>query len=164
MVKEKFGFPESRLKCAPSGCVGTDNEPFLSTFPDATVQSAGYDCETGNVVKPSGRRVDGPAFEALVQQVNESDHGGGRSNHTAETPEVFVIEYRESLAGIRQKNISATSSSDGRIHPLPKFISSCCGCFCVAPFDSAENRVVGFITAVSDGILSAYIPAPGSHS
>ena len=66
-VKQKFGMDDPRLACAPSGCVGAENQPFLSTFQDATVASAQCDCETGNVVKPSD--TGGAAFEALVQQV-----------------------------------------------------------------------------------------------
>ena len=66
-VKQKFGIPDARLACAPSGCIGADNQPYLSTFQDQTVASAQCDCETGNVVKSGG--MEGAAFEALVQQV-----------------------------------------------------------------------------------------------
>lgn len=69
-VKEKFGIPDARLKCAPTGCIGTDNQPFLSTFPEATVASASCDCETGNIVQ-SGGGLDETAFETMVQQVTD---------------------------------------------------------------------------------------------
>ena len=55
-VKEKFGIPDARLKCAPDGCVGLDNQPYLSTFPEAVIASATCDCETGNVVRPEWGR------------------------------------------------------------------------------------------------------------
>ena len=68
-VKQKFGIPDARLACAPSGCIGSDNQPFLSTFQDPTVASAACDCETGNVVKPAG--LESAAFDALVKQVTD---------------------------------------------------------------------------------------------
>ncbi|HUO08719.1 MAG TPA: class II aldolase/adducin family protein [Phycisphaerae bacterium] len=68
-VKQKFGIPDARLACAPTGCIGSDNQPYLSTFQDATVASAQCDCENGNVVKPAG--VDGAAFDALVKMVTD---------------------------------------------------------------------------------------------
>jgi L-fuculose-phosphate aldolase len=73
-VKQAFGIPDARLACAPSGCVGTDNQPFLSTFPEAVTASAACDCETGNVVQSSGMGappVDEKAFEAMVKQVTD---------------------------------------------------------------------------------------------
>jgi L-fuculose-phosphate aldolase len=74
-VKQKFGIPDARLACAPSGCIGTDNQPFLSTFPEAVIASATCDCETGNVVPPAGGgggdKLEGAAFESLVKQVTD---------------------------------------------------------------------------------------------
>ena len=75
-VKQKFGIPDARLACAPSGCIGADNQPYLSTFQDQTVASAQCDCETGNVVKSGG--MEGAAFEALVKQVTDQIVAGLR--------------------------------------------------------------------------------------
>jgi L-fuculose-phosphate aldolase len=73
-VKAAFGIPDARLKCAPSGCVGVDNEAYVSTFPDTTTPaSASCDCSGGNVTQtssaPNAQPVTDAAFEALVQQV-----------------------------------------------------------------------------------------------
>lgn len=77
-VKQNFGIPDARLACAPSGCVGVDNQPYLSTFPEAVLASASCDCDGGAVVKAAsppatggGPGMSDAAFEALVQQVTD---------------------------------------------------------------------------------------------
>jgi L-fuculose-phosphate aldolase len=69
-VKAAFGIPDARLKCAPSGCVGVDNEAYVSTFPDIRGASASCDCDGGNVT-PAAASADNAAFEALVQRVTD---------------------------------------------------------------------------------------------
>jgi len=85
-VKQKFGFKDSRLACAPEGCIGEDNQPFFATY-DHTA-SASCDCHGGEVEHatqaerqeevlnaPSatsrGASSGGndPAFESLVQTI-----------------------------------------------------------------------------------------------
>ncbi len=78
-VKQKFGIPDQRLACAPTGCIGTDNEMYLSTFPDATAASAECECDSGKVTQTSGAGVparNDPAFEALVRQVTDQIMAG----------------------------------------------------------------------------------------
>jgi L-fuculose-phosphate aldolase len=76
-VKAAFGIPDERLKCAPSGCVGVDNEAYVSTFPDTTVTSASCDCSGGNVTQgvstsaSAATPVTDAAFEALVKRVTD---------------------------------------------------------------------------------------------
>jgi len=81
-VKQNFGIPDARLKCAPEGCVGLENQPYLSTFPEAITASASCDCDGGNVMQTSSAKTGGPtndaAFEALVQQVTDQIMAAGR--------------------------------------------------------------------------------------
>lgn len=70
-VKEQFGMKDPRLACAPTGCIGTENDDFLATFPDqpATVVS---DVTTGNVQAPKvTSNIDEASFEKMVQQVTD---------------------------------------------------------------------------------------------
>lgn len=78
-VKQKFGFKDERLACAPEGCIGEDNQPFFATF-DST-ESKSCDCHTGEVehataaekqeetLRPATAPNSDPAFEALVQSI-----------------------------------------------------------------------------------------------
>ncbi|MEO0586037.1 MAG: class II aldolase/adducin family protein [Planctomycetota bacterium] len=73
-VKERFGFPDDRLKCATGGCVGSDNEPFLTTF-GVQPMSASCNCD-GNVQHaappaPAASNPTDPAFEQLVQSITD---------------------------------------------------------------------------------------------
>jgi len=70
-VKQQFGMKDPRLACAPTGCIGTENDDFLATFPDqpATVVS---DVTTGNVQAPRvSSNIDEASFEKMVQQVTD---------------------------------------------------------------------------------------------
>ncbi len=69
-VKKNFGMPDSRLTCAPTGCIGADNEAFLATFPDAPTASAASDSNTGKMLT-APQAADGPAFEAMVQRLTD---------------------------------------------------------------------------------------------
>ncbi len=78
-VKAKFGFPDERLACASSGCVGAVNEPFLATFDVRPSGACACNCTgevtststTGNVLGGSGGAVDEATFEAMVQQITD---------------------------------------------------------------------------------------------
>ncbi len=73
-VKQAFGIPDQRLTCATTGCIGTDNQPYLSSFPAGRGAGASCDCETGHVVKTSGSTpagMDEKSFEAMVQRVTD---------------------------------------------------------------------------------------------
>jgi L-fuculose-phosphate aldolase len=73
-VKEKFGIPDARLKCAPGGCVGTDNEAFLSTFPDAEEAGA---CGCGGAKEGDAAKGDAE-FEAMVRRVTDQIMAAGK--------------------------------------------------------------------------------------
>ncbi len=47
-VKQKFGFSDERLACAPDGCVGQENDAFLATF-DVRPATASCSCNGGPV-------------------------------------------------------------------------------------------------------------------
>lgn len=76
-VKQRFGMPDPRLSCAPTGCVGQDNDEFLAQF-DVRPNMAVCDCETGAVTcschekkKAAAGGVDEAAFEAMVQAITD---------------------------------------------------------------------------------------------
>lgn len=78
-VKEKFGFKDPRLACAPEGCVGPSNEQFLTMFADQPM-SAQCSCNGGAVdhassAQPQAQRADGgmseEAFEAMVKAITD---------------------------------------------------------------------------------------------
>ncbi|WP_432800243.1 class II aldolase/adducin family protein [Poriferisphaera sp. WC338] len=69
-VKESFGLPDERLACVDEGCVGSENNQFLTTF-GVEPATAVCDGDSGNVVS---RGSDKPAMqndemEALVQAI-----------------------------------------------------------------------------------------------
>jgi len=64
-VKAKFGLKDERLACAPTGCVGEENDEFLATFENTDSNSC--ECKTGGA--PTAP-VD-PAFEAMVKQITD---------------------------------------------------------------------------------------------
>jgi len=80
-VKQKFGFPDERLACAPDGCIGEDNQAFLATFEET--DSAACACHGGEVehatdaekqeaaLGPSSSGTADPAFEAMVQSITD---------------------------------------------------------------------------------------------
>ncbi len=67
-VKQKFGMSDARLACAPTGCIGQDNEPFLATFE----QTASCACsgESG-AVESRKESVGENEFEDLVQAITD---------------------------------------------------------------------------------------------
>ncbi len=60
-LKQRFGMPDSRLACAPSGCASKQDQPFLTTFEHTASKS----CECGG----KGAADDG--FEAMVQAITD---------------------------------------------------------------------------------------------
>jgi L-fuculose-phosphate aldolase len=71
-VKQNFGIPDSRLTCAPDGCVYDQNQPFLTTF---DVRPATASCDgDGNVTKRGG------ALEAAVASAVGRAAAGGSSS------------------------------------------------------------------------------------
>ena len=78
-VKKKFGLPDERLACAPDGCIGADNEPFLATFEKTA--SASCDCHGGEVEHATDAEKQEEAleqtpavdsgFEAMVRTITE---------------------------------------------------------------------------------------------
>ncbi|MEX2672152.1 MAG: class II aldolase/adducin family protein [Phycisphaeraceae bacterium] len=82
-VKQNFGMPDKRLACAPTGCIGDVNEPFLATF-DVRPATASCNCDGGAVQNiPSASTTttttngNGSAtigdqeFEQMVQQITD---------------------------------------------------------------------------------------------
>ncbi|QDU72008.1 class II aldolase/adducin family protein [Mucisphaera calidilacus] len=76
-VKQRFGFPDDRLKCAPTGCVGPDNEAFLTTF-GVQPMSASCGCD-GQVATPSAAAGGSDAdFEQLVRSITDQIMAGAK--------------------------------------------------------------------------------------
>lgn len=69
-VKEKFGFTDARLACAPEGCVGSDNEAFLTPF-DVRPAGATCNCDGGEVKTNQPAAADEEAFEQMVQSITD---------------------------------------------------------------------------------------------
>jgi L-fuculose-phosphate aldolase len=63
-VKKNFGLPDERLSCAPTGCVGSENQPFLASFP-VRPTTASCDCNGGVTSTSEGN------FEAMVQAITD---------------------------------------------------------------------------------------------
>jgi len=81
-VKEKFGLSDDRAACAAEGCVGVDNEPYLSTL-DVRPATANCSCNGGQV---DGARSsvgaappDQAAFEMLVRTITDQIMAAARS-------------------------------------------------------------------------------------
>jgi len=73
-VKKQFGMDDPRLTCAPDGCVGSENQPFLTAFdvrPSTAVasQDGGEASTTGGGGANGG--VSEEAFEAMVQTITD---------------------------------------------------------------------------------------------
>jgi L-fuculose-phosphate aldolase len=73
-VKERFGFKDDRLSCATTGCVGAENQAFLTTF-GVQPMSAQCACGGGEVHSRAPVSIgspDGdPAFEQMVKAITE---------------------------------------------------------------------------------------------
>lgn len=70
-VKQRFGIQDQRLACAPTGCVGQENDAFLATF-DVRPSSASCSCNGGATQHHGATATDGdPAFEAMVRTITE---------------------------------------------------------------------------------------------
>lgn len=82
-VKKQFGFDDPRLTCAAEGCVGTENEQFLTPF-DVRPQSAVCDCETGEVTcgcndkTDAAPAADDPDLERMVRTITDQIMGAAR--------------------------------------------------------------------------------------
>ncbi len=78
-IKSKFGMGDDRLACVADGCVGQDNEPFLSTL-DVRPASASCSCNGGHVQATTGtpmpadgapNGVGAEQLETLVQTITD---------------------------------------------------------------------------------------------
>jgi len=67
-VKHQFGLPDTRLACAPQGCIGTENQPFLTSF-DVRPESAAADRDGGAPQHSATKALPPNEFEDLVQQL-----------------------------------------------------------------------------------------------
>lgn len=89
-VKANFGLPDSRLECAPQGCVTENNGDFLTLFDPANTTSASCSCNgspvassapaAGDIASRVAMAVGAGAssgavtednFEAIVQQITD---------------------------------------------------------------------------------------------
>ncbi|MGC8540302.1 MAG: class II aldolase/adducin family protein [Phycisphaerae bacterium] len=75
-VKEKFGMPDQRLACAPTGCIGSDNQPFLAGF-DAPTQSV-CACQSDGHIESTGPVITEDKLEDLVQKMTDQIMAGLR--------------------------------------------------------------------------------------
>ncbi len=66
-VKQKFGLPDERLACAPTGCIGEDNQPFFATF-DQTA-SAQCCCHSGEVEHATSAEREEDALAPMVREI-----------------------------------------------------------------------------------------------
>jgi L-fuculose-phosphate aldolase len=70
-VKKKFGLNDPRISCAPTGCVGEQNDEFFATF-DVRPASASCSCHDGKVQATAGSDgISEEAFEAMVQTITD---------------------------------------------------------------------------------------------
>ena len=80
-VKQQFGMNDPRLTCAPDGCVGAENQPFLTMFDDARggsllespgVPTSGVPTSVGmsSTPKPTADPTD-EALEQMVQLITD---------------------------------------------------------------------------------------------
>lgn len=73
-VKERFGFPDERKACALEGCVGTEDQPFITSFGDQPT-SAQCASDGGPVCgcdsAGGGQPADDQSFELLVQTITD---------------------------------------------------------------------------------------------
>ena len=75
-VKEKFGLPDQRLACAPTGCIGSDNQPFLAGF-DGPTQSV-CACRNDGHIESTGPVLTEDKLEDLVQKMTDQIMAGLR--------------------------------------------------------------------------------------
>ncbi len=75
-VKEKFGLPDQRLACAPTGCIGADNQPFLASF-DGRTQSV-CACQEDGHIESTGATITEDQLEEMVQQMTDQIMAGLR--------------------------------------------------------------------------------------
>ncbi|WP_428389520.1 class II aldolase/adducin family protein [Mucisphaera sp.] len=76
-VKERFGFKDDRLSCATDGCVGVENEPFLTTFGVQPMSAHAND--QGNVNHtPATVPINEAEFEQLVQSITNQIVAGNK--------------------------------------------------------------------------------------
>ena len=75
-VKANFGMKDERLSCAPTGCVGEENDTFLATFADRPMSAvasgrAGGACDCHCDDAPAQRGGGNDAFEATVRAITD---------------------------------------------------------------------------------------------
>ncbi len=76
-VKERFGFPDSRLACAPEGCVGSENQPFLASFDRTasatTAPAAACNCDAPTPAPPLDQLagLSDDNLEAMVKLITD---------------------------------------------------------------------------------------------
>lgn len=75
-VKKKFGLPDERLACAPTGCVGEVNQPFFASF-DQTA-SAECSCQGGHVEHGQQGGIGTDQFEQMVQMITDQIVAAGK--------------------------------------------------------------------------------------
>lgn len=82
-VKERFGFHDSRLDCAATGCVGPENEQFLTTFPVTPASASCASRDGGPVTSNRSGSAhgntpppDSDAFEMMVRTITDSIMAG----------------------------------------------------------------------------------------
>jgi len=75
-VKKNFGLSDKRLACAPRGCVGEENDPFLAMFDG--VRPSGAACDRGGDTtitdRPGGGGDD--EFETMVEVITDQIMAG----------------------------------------------------------------------------------------
>lgn len=67
-VKQNFGMSDERLACAPQGCIGSDNQAFLTTFDD---QPATASCSCDGGPTTAAASPSNEEFEAMVQTITD---------------------------------------------------------------------------------------------
>lgn len=79
-VKEGFGIPDARRACALDGCVGQQDQPFVTSFDGRTasaVSNASGACQCQSETKLTPGSAE---FEAMVQSVTDAIMTGFKNN------------------------------------------------------------------------------------
>jgi len=83
-IKERFGFPDERKECALDGCVGTEDQPFLTNFGTNTPSAqcacdggpVGCGCDGGPSTGSATPPAAGGDYEKLVQAITDQIMAG----------------------------------------------------------------------------------------
>ena len=80
-IKKGFGMDDERSACAPEGCIGTDNEPYLATLDvrpaTATCASGGGRARTGSCACAGDGAGEDAMVESLVAAITDQIMAGG---------------------------------------------------------------------------------------